>query len=380
MHVFLRGARQSREQHNLSRSLRCLESPDCVEVIWHGRRLLNFASNDYLGLSQHDAVKEASTRAIHDFGSGSGASRLIVGTLPVHHQLEQTIARFKGTEAALSFSSGYAAAVGTICSLIGKDDVVILDKLAHASLVDGARLSSAKLRVFAHNDLEDLESILEWTRKWRAERRDANVLIVTESVFSMDGDSAPLREIVALKNRFEAWLMVDEAHALGVLGPGRRGLAEELGVASEIEVQMGTLGKAAGASGGFVAGSSALIDHLINSARPFIFSTAPEPAAAAAARAGLEIIASADGERLRQKLLCNVRKIRPDAVTPILPIILGEEQRALDASEKLSEAGILVPAIRYPTVARGQARLRITLSAAHGDEHIAALASALSDL
>jgi 7-keto-8-aminopelargonate synthetase-like enzyme len=203
---------------------------------------------------------------------------------------------------------------------------------------------------------------------------------VTESVFSMDGDCAPLREIVALKNQFEAWMMVDEAHALGVLGPGRRGLAEELEVAREIEVQMGTLGKAVGASGGFIAGSRALIDHLINSARPFVFSTAPEPAAAGAARAGIEVIASKDGEQLRRQLMTNVHSIRENANTAIVPVILGDEQRALDASAKLEESGILVPAIRFPTVARGQARLRITLSAAHTVEQINLLTGALKHI
>jgi 7-keto-8-aminopelargonate synthetase-like enzyme len=197
----------------------------------------------------------------------------------------------------------------------------------------------------------------------------------------MDGDCAPLREIVDLKNRFGAWLMVDEAHALGVLGPTRRGLAEELGLGSNIEIQMGTLGKAAGAAGGFIAGSSVLIDHLINSARSFIFSTAPTPASAAAARAGLEIIASDEGESLRKQLLANIRALRPgEGTVPIIPIILGSEERALATSEKLLHSGFLVPAIRYPTVARGKARLRVTLSAAHSAEQVQALAAALQQL
>jgi 8-amino-7-oxononanoate synthase len=380
MDAFLKQARAGREGNHLQRSLRALDSADAAEICWEGRTFINFASNDYLGLSQDGRLKEAAIRAVEKFGAGSGASRLITGTLPVHRELEEAIAEFKGTEAALSFSSGYAAAVGAITSLVGAGDVVVLDKLVHASLVDGARLSGAKLRVFTHNDVEDLERILEWTRNWRAEKADAKVLVVTESVFSMDGDCAPLREIVALKNRFEAWLMVDEAHALGVLGPGRRGLAEELGVAREIEVQMGTLGKAAGASGGFIAGSSALIDHLINTARSFIFSTAPEPAAAASARAGIEIIASAEGGALRKKLFGNIGRVRAEAGTAILPIILGDEQRALDVSEKLKEAGVLVPAIRFPTVARGQARLRISLSAAHTSEQIDLLMGALKHI
>ncbi len=284
--VLLREA-DARAAKSLSRRLRTLESADGIEIVRDGRAFVNFASNDYLGLSQHPKVKAAAALAIEHFGAGAGASRLICGSLPAHRELDEATSRFKGTEAALSFATGYAAAVGAICSLVGTGDIVIVDKLIHASLVDGARLSGATLRVFAHNEVGDLRSILEWAAKSRAEKAATRILIVTESVFSMDGDCAPLREIVHLKNEFSAWLLVDEAHALGILGPGRRGLAEELGVASQIEIQMGTLGKAAGAAGGFIAGSKVLIDHLINSARSFIFSTAPVPGSAAAARAGV---------------------------------------------------------------------------------------------
>jgi 7-keto-8-aminopelargonate synthetase-like enzyme len=263
---------------------------------------------------------------------------------------------------------------------VGSEDVIILDKLVHASLVDGARLSGAKLRVFHHNDVEDLENILQWAREKNGER--ARVLIVTESVFSMDGDRAPLREIVELKDRYGAWVMVDEAHALGVLGKVRRGLAEELGVADRIEVQMGTLGKAVGSCGGFVAGSATLIDHVINSARSFIFSTAPGPASVAAAKAGIELISSDEGEQLRTRLLENVRAFtKADAAAcAIVPVILCEEDRALAAATKLKDAGFLVPAIRYPTVARGKARLRVTLSAAHTQQQIDSLLAALKTL
>ena len=362
----------------LQRSLRTLESADGIEILRGGRTLLNFASNDYLSLSQHPKVKAAAARAVGQFGAGAGASRLICGSLSPHRELEDCIARFKGTEAALSFATGYAAAVGTICSLLGSGDVVAVDKLVHASLVDGARLSGGTLRVFAHNEVADLRSILEWAAKARAEKPATRILIITESVFSMDGDCAPLREIVHLKNEFGAWLLVDEAHALGILGPGRRGLAEELGVASQIEIQMGTLGKATGAAGGFIAGSNVLIDHLINSARSFIFSTAPVPAAVAAARAGLEIIASVEGEALRNRLVANLRRLnRNQSTVPIVPIILSDEERAVQASERLAERGFFVPAIRYPTVARGKARLRVSVSAAHTDAQIDSLNAAL---
>jgi 8-amino-7-oxononanoate synthase len=355
-------------------------------VVWEGRRLVNFSSNDYLGLAQDPRLKQAAIEATEHWGTGAGAARLICGTLPVHRELEETIAKFKGTAAALTFGSGYAAAVGTICALVGKDDAVIVDKLVHASLVDGARLSGAKLRVFHHNDVQDLGKILEWTRESKGNAK--RVLLVTESVFSMDGDCAPLREIVELKERFGAWLMVDEAHALGVLGPGRRGLAEELGVANRIDIQMGTLGKAVGSAGGFIAGSEALIDHVINSARSFIFSTAPGPAAVASAKAGIDVIASEEGEGLRATLMQNVDallanlSVMPSKMAPsrtaIVPIVVGDEAEALSAAEKLKEAGFLVPAIRFPTVARGKARLRVTLSAAHTAKHIGDLVGALA--
>ena len=370
--------RTRREEQRLQRALRWIESSNGTEVVWQGRKLINFSSNDYLGLAQHPKLKDAAAGAANQWGAGAGAARLICGTLPPHRELEETIAKFKGTAAALSFGSGYAAAIGAICALVGSDDVVVLDKLVHASLVDGARLSGAKLRVFKHNDVEDLESILKWAREKSGVR--ARVLVITESVFSMDGDCAPLREIVELKDRYGAWLMVDEAHALGVLGKGRRGLAEELNVANRIEVQMGTLGKAVGSSGGFIAGSEVLIDHLINSARSFIFSTAPGPSAVAAARVGIEIIASDEGEKLRARLIENVHALEKEARTAIVPMVLGEEERALQAADKLKEAGFLVPAIRYPTVARGKARLRVTLSAAHTTEQIAALRAVLCAL
>src|SRR4051812_31258631 len=252
MEKALREERARRQGASLQRELRWLDDAPGTDVVWEGRRLINFSSNDYLSLAQHPKLKAAAIEATERSGTGAGAARLVCGTLPVHRELEETIAKFKGTQAALSFSSGYAAAIGTLGALVGSKDIVIIDKLVHASLVDGARLSGAKLRVFRHNDVEDLERILQWARETSDSTK--RILIVTESVFSMDGDCAPLREIVDLKERFGAWLMVDEAHALGVLGPSRRGLAEELGIANQIEIQMGTLGKAVGSMGGFIAG------------------------------------------------------------------------------------------------------------------------------
>jgi len=299
-----------REQ-NLFRELRRVDSPQSPHIQVDGKALLNFSSNDYLGLANHPALKEAAIHAIEKFGTGSGASRLICGSLGPFHELETALAQFKQTEAALSFSTGYAAAMGTICALLGKDDIIILDKLVHACIVDAAKLSGAKIRVFAHNDLEDLEEKLKWAVKattlsptggeGRGEGA-SRILIVTESIFSMDGDAAPLREIVALKEKYGAWLMVDEAHATGIIGKDGRGLAEHLSVSSRIEIQMGTLGKALGASGGFICGSRALIDFLVNRARSFIFSTAPIPAAAAASTAAVQLVQSTEGEKLRQQL------------------------------------------------------------------------------
>ena len=285
----------------LHRELRRVDSPPGTRIQIGGRTLLNFSSNDYLGLANDPFLKEAAIQAVEKFGAGSGASRLICGSLAPHHELEEALANFKGAEAALSFSTGYATAIGTICALLGKDDVIVLDKLVHACIVDAARLCGAKIRVFAHNDLDDLEKILKWANRVQSPesrvQSRGQLLIVTESIFSMDGDAAPLREIVALKEKYGAWLMVDEAHATGLYGKNRRGLAEESGVSGRIEIQMGTLGKAVGASGGYICGSRPLIDFLVNRARSFIFSTAPVPAAAAAATAGIRFIQSSEGER-----------------------------------------------------------------------------------
>ncbi len=367
----------------LRRELRRIDSAQSTRVRMLDGELLNFSSNDYLGLATHPALIAAAREAAERYGAGSGASRLVCGSLAPHHELEEALADFKGLPASLVFSSGYAAALGAIGALAGRGDIVIIDKLSHACIVDAARISGAALRVFAHNDMDDLESIL----KWAAGKRGAgNVLVATESIFSMDGDQAPLQAIVDLKNRHGAWLMVDEAHATGVFGPGRRGLAEARGVTGQIEVQMGTLGKALGASGGYICGSRELIDYLINRARTFVFSTAPVPSAAAAARAAIELVRSAAGAALTATLWRNIEQLR--SLNPrlaqapagaIMPLIIGDENEALTAAGKLRQRGVLVPAIRYPTVARGSARLRITATAAHETPDLRALAAALAE-
>jgi len=380
----------------LHRELRRGDSPQSPRVAIGGKLLLNFSSNDYLGLANHPALKEAAIRAVEKFGAGSGASRLVCGSLAPHHELEEALATFKGTAGALSFSTGYAAALGAITALLGKDDIIIVDKLVHASVVDAARLSGAKLRVFAHNDLDDLEKILKWAdasfqgSKLKIQNPAPRTLIVTESVFSMDGDLAPLREIVELKEKYGAWLMLDEAHATGLFGEKRCGLAEEFGVADRIEIQMGTLGKAAGAAGGYICGSRVLIDFLVNRSRSFIFSTAPVPASAAAARAGIELIQSGEGESRRQAVWQRVDQLKngliedawplPVVRSAILPLIIGDETKAVEIATALRAADVFIPAIRYPAVARGEARLRLTVTAAHTAADIVQLMEAFRTL
>ncbi|MEI6345069.1 MAG: 8-amino-7-oxononanoate synthase [Verrucomicrobiota bacterium] len=367
-------------EQGLHRSLRVMESARGSRMTYAGRELINFSSNDYLGLAYHPEVAQAMNEATVRWGVGSTASRLICGTTSEHAALEEELAAAKGTEAALVFSTGVAAATGTIPALVGKGDVIIMDKLAHACLIDGARASEATLRIFSHNDLEKLESHLGWARE---KHPDAKVMIITESVFSMDGDLAPLRELVELKERFGAILFLDEAHAVGVRGQGVQGLAGQLGLNGRIEIQMGTLGKALGVSGGYIAGSRMLIDFLINRARSFIFSTAPPPAVAAACRAALRIVQSPEGGSLKVRLWENIQLLAssleiPIAPSAIIPLILGSEERAMAGATLLSDAGFFVPAIRYPTVPRQTARLRITLSAAHEPDQIRELAAALA--
>ena len=377
---------------HLRRELRRVDSPQGAGLIVDGLPLLNFSSNDYLGLSNHPALKEAAQKAVADFGAGAGASRLLCGSLAPFHELECALAAFKGTAAALTFSTGHAAALGAIPALMGKDDVVIIDKRVHASIVDGARLSGARLRVFRHNDAADLERILKWAdaRSPKPEGRRRRVLIVTESVFSMDGDLAPLREVIELKDRHGAWLMLDEAHATGLFGERRRGLVEAQELEGRVEIQMGTLGKAFGAAGGYIAGSRALIDILVNRARSFIFSTAPVPAAAAAATAGLRLVQSQEGEVRRARLWQRVDQLKNELIgagwplapvqSAIVPLVVGAESRALNLAAALREHGIWIPAIRYPTVARNTARLRLTITADHAPEAIAALGGVMAKL
>lgn len=353
-----------------------------------GTELVEFASNDYLGLARHPRVIHAVGEGLRRFPAGAAASRLICGGSPAHELLEERLAGFKQAEAALLFGSGFAAASGALPALLGRDDFVLLDKLSHACLIDGARLSGATMRVFPHQRLDKLDELLAWCRQ--KARPGARILIVTESVFSMDGDQTDLKSLIELKQRHGALLMLDEAHAIGVIGPQGRGLAAVGDWQDQVDFHMGTLSKAIGLSGGYIAARRSWIDLLINKARSFIFSTAPPPALAWGALTALELLQGNEGDQLRtalQERVGQLRSLLADAgicadsgpvrtppewpqdrgggVSAIVPLLTGDTARALDLAQALLQSGHLVPAIRYPTVPRNAARLRISLSAAH---------------
>ena len=378
----------------MDRDLRELESLEAEGLLRHARRwrregaeifdsegsaYVDFSSNDYLGLSQHPLLIEGAKVAIERYGVGSTASRLISGTSAAHEECEATLAYFKESESALLFSTGMMAAHGTIKALFREGDTIILDKLSHACLVDAARECGARLRVFPHNNLNKLESLLKSERERLV--GEGRILVIVESVYSMDGDLCPLAEIVRLKEEYNAMLLVDEAHGLGVLGSKGMGLADELGLQSRIDLQMGTLGKAAGGAGGYIACSQVLRDLIVNKGRSFIYTTSPPPSQAAVAAMALDLIASDEGALVRQKLSNNrallAKLIEQEVPTAICPIILGENQVAIEASERLCKAGYYVPAVRYPTVAKGSARLRLTLTALHDEVAIRGLCAAL---
>jgi 8-amino-7-oxononanoate synthase len=356
--------------------------PAGAELEVNGRPCVNFGSNDYLGLAADPRVTSAAQACIDREGWGSAASPLLAGRSTAHAQLEADLAAFEETEAAIVFSSGFAANLATVTALVSRGDVILADETNHASLIDGCRLSRAQIAVYPHNDWQQLEAMLAASRD--ARRR----LIVTDSLFSMNGDFAPLVEIADLAARHQAMLMVDEAHATGVFGATGRGAAEYFGVSNRIDVRVGTLSKALGGVGGFVCGPKSLIDWLVNRARPYIFSTAPPAAACAAASAALAIVRAEP--RRRQQLLARAERLRSTlakqgwdvdrSASQIIPLVVGEPQRALELSSELAKRGFYVPAIRPPSVAPGQARLRIGLSAAHNDTAIAGLQAALAEL
>jgi len=368
----LSAALRERKASGLYRSRQVVDGPQGVEVNVDGRVLLSFCSNDYLGLANHPAVVAAFHKGLDEYGAGSGAAHLITGHCRAHHALEEELADFTGRPRALLFSTGYMANLGAMAALVGRGDRVFEDRSNHASLLDGARLSGARLVRYRHGDAQDLEQHLQSAPA-------GEHLVATDGVFSMDGDLAPLAPLAAVAARQAAWLLVDDAHGFGVVGPGGRGTVAQAGLGREqVPVLVGTLGKACGTFGAFVAGDEALIETLIQQARTYIYTTAPPPAVAAATRAALQLVRDGDWRRAQLELL--VRRFRAgaaqlglqlqDSMTPIQPLLVGTPARALRLSEALRAQDILVTAIRPPTVPEGLARLRITLSAAHSEAQV----------
>jgi 8-amino-7-oxononanoate synthase len=359
------------EGEGLRRSLLAVDGAQGTHLCVAGAAVVCLCSNNYLGLADHPAVIEAAQRAARDLGVGAGASRLVSGSMRVHHEFEDRIAAFKKTEAALLFNSGYHANMGVIAALAGEGDAVFSDALNHASLIDGCRLSRATVHIYRHCDAAHLEELLAVTPSRRR-------LIVTDSIFSMDGDCAPLCDICALADRFGALVMVDEAHATGVVGPTGAGLAELLGVSDQIDVQMGTLGKALGSFGGYIAGSRALIDYLTNTVRTFIYATALPPPVVAAAAAALDIVIREPARR--ELVMRNARRLRsglcdmgyrvPGGAGHIVPVMIGDAGATMRTAEELLEFGVLARGIRPPTVPPGTARIRAAVMATHTDTDI----------
>lgn len=383
MEEALRKSLDRLREAGLLRSILPVEGPTGPAGRIGGRECLVLCSNDYLGLASDPRLAEAAKKAIDREGFGAGAARLVSGSKAAHHELEEALARFKGTEACLLFTSGYTANLGLLPALCGPGCVLFSDALNHASLIDGSRLSRAEVRVFRHNDPDHLEELLSEAARDPSlrppeEGRPVRRLIVTEGVFSMDGDLSPLDRIAPLARRYGAALLVDDAHGTGVLGEGGKGTASRLGVEGLVDVSMGTLGKALGAFGAYVCGSRTLIDYLINTCRSFIYTTGLPPAVAAAAREALRIV-EAEPER-RERLRRNVSFLREGLrslgfnvrrdETPIIPVIVGDARDALRLAGALLERGVFARAIRPPTVPEGTARLRTTVTAAHETRHL----------
>jgi glycine C-acetyltransferase len=336
----------------------------------NGREVINLSSNNYLGLTTHRKLRQAAIEATRKFGVGTAAVRSIAGTMTIHMDLEEEIAYFKQTEAAVVFQSGFTANAGTVAAVLGKDDLIISDELNHASIIDGCRLSKATIRVFKHRDLADCERILKESEHWTGHK-----LLITDGVFSMEGDIAPLPQLCDLAEKYGCIMMVDDAHSTGVLGRGGRGTVDHYGCHGRVDIQVGTLSKAVGAMGGYVCGSRDLIEFLHLRARPFLFSTSHPPAVIGACRAAFDLLGSADGERLVKRLWSNTKFFKRrlkrmgfdtgDSQTPITPIMVGEAAKAFQFSKALFDEGVFAQGIGYPTVPEGKARLRTIVTAAH---------------
>ncbi len=369
------------ERQGLYRKLRLVSGPQAGTVVLEGREVLLLSSNNYLGLADHPALKYAAQEAIARYGCGAGASRLISGHMELHQALEQRLAAFKQTEAALVFPSGYHANIGVLSALMGPGDAIFSDAMNHASIIDGCRLSRATVYIFRHRDMAHLAQLLA------ACPPSGQRLIVTDSVFSMDGDIAPLADIVDLARRYRAWVMVDEAHATGVFGPHGAGVAEEFGLVKEVDIHMGTLGKALGGCGAYVAGCRELIEWLINRARSFIYTTGVPPAVAAAALAALECVAHEPERRQRlwenaafltQGLTALGYQLGPTR-SPIIPVLIGDAARTMALAAALLRRGIFAHGIRPPTVPEGTSRLRVTPMATHTQHQLTRALEAFAD-
>ena len=365
--------------------LRVLEGEQKPVCTFDGKEVINLASNNYLGLTTHKALRKAAVEATKKLGAGAGAVRTIAGTMQLHMQLEEQIAKFKNVEACVVFQSGFTANAGTVSAVLGKEDLIISDELNHASIIDGARLSRATIKVFKHKDVKDCERILQENAGFPGKK-----LIITDGVFSMDGDIAPLPELCTLAETYDCIMMVDDAHSSGVLGRGGRGTVDHLNCHGRVHIQVGTLSKAIGVMGGYVCGSRELIDFLYLRARPFLFSTSHTPATAAACMAAFTLLDSPEGEKLVKRLWNNSKVFKRElkkrgfqfkiSETPIVPIHVGDAAKAFEFSRKLFEAGVFAPAVGYPTVAEGKARLRAIVSAGHKKEQLVKAADILAEV
>ncbi|MFI5097458.1 MAG: glycine C-acetyltransferase [Candidatus Acidiferrales bacterium] len=376
---------QDLRANGVAPKLRVLEGEQKAVCVFDGREVINLASNNYLGLTSHRVLRKASVEAVKKLGVGAGAVRTIAGTMKLHMDLEEQIAKFKQVEACVVFQSGFTANAGTVSAVLGKEDLIVSDELNHASIIDGARLSKATIKVFKHKDLEDCERILKETADWPGHK-----LIITDGVFSMEGDIAPLPGLCGLAEKYGCIMMVDDAHASGVLGRGGRGTVDHFNCHGRVHIQVGTLSKAIGAMGGYVCGSRDLVDFLYLRARPFLFSTSHPPATAAACQAAFTLLDSPEGEKLVKKLWANTKFFKRElkkrgfqfkaSESPIIPIHVGDAAKAFEFSRKLFEAGVFAPAVGYPTVAEGKARLRAIVSAAHKREQLLKAAEILGEV
>jgi glycine C-acetyltransferase len=367
---YLHDALEDLKSRHLYSRLKILEGEQKPVAIFDGREVINLSSNNYLGLTTHPKLRRPAIEAIRKYGVGSGAVRAIAGTMKMHMELEEQIARFKNVEACVVFQSGFTANSGTVSAILGPDDLIISDELNHASIIDGCRLSRATIKIFKHKDYADCERILKENENWKGKK-----LLITDGVFSMDGDIADLPALCSLAEKYNAIMMVDDAHASGVLGSRGRGTVDHLGCHGRVDIQVGTLSKAIGSIGGYVCGSRDLIEFLYHRGRPFLFSTSHPPSVAATCQAAFDLLDSEVGERLINKLWSNTKFFKSQlkklgfdtgkSETPITPIMVGDAERAFQFSRELFEEGVFAGAIGYPTVPEGKARLRTIVTATH---------------